>query len=97
MTGQRWRRPRRLALEAAAIRLMPRLYAMSTHANAAFPFSGPVRTVMAWALLRSTANDTGSMAPKDRKENTEGVSEYPSGVSSVVRTGAELRFRHVPS
>jgi len=53
---------------------MPRFYAMSTHANAALLLSGPVRTVMAWALLRSTANDTGNMAPKDRKENTEGVS-----------------------
>ena len=47
----------------------------STQVNAAFPASGPVRTVMAWALFRSAANDTGSMAPKDRKENTEGVSE----------------------
>ena len=51
------------------------LYATSTQANAAFPASRPVRTVIAWALLRSAANDTGSMAPKDRKENTEGVSE----------------------
>ena len=88
----------RLAPEAVAIRLMPRLYAMSTHASAAVPDdSGPARTVMAWALLRSVANDTGSMAPKDRKENTEGVSEYPCGVSSVVRSGANLRLRHVPS
>ncbi len=57
-----------------ATRLMPRFYAMSTHANAAFLVSGPVRTVMAWALVRSTSNDTGNMAPKDRNENTEGMS-----------------------
>ena len=97
MTKQRWGAVRRLVLEAAAIRLMARLYAMSTQVNAAFSASGPMRTVMVWALLRSAANDTGSMAPKDRKENTEGVSEYPSEVSSVVRTGVDLRFRHVPS
>src|SRR5216683_904140 len=85
--------------KAAAIRLMPRLYATSTQASPAFPIATPpiatpVRTVMAWAPLRSAANDTGSMAPKECKENTEGVSEYPAGVASVARTGADLRSRH---
>jgi hypothetical protein len=72
-------------------------YAMSKHANAAFPVSRPMRTVMVWALLRSATSDTGNMAPKDCKENTEGVSGYPPEVSSAVKTGADLRVVHVPS
>jgi hypothetical protein len=62
---------------------MPWLYATSMQANAEIPSSGSLRTVMAWAPLRSAANDTGSMAPKDRNENTEGVREYLTTVSSL--------------
>ena len=97
MTKQRWGVVRRLVLEAAAIRLMPGLYAMSTQVNAAFPASGPMRIVMAWALLRSAASESGSTAPKDRDENTKGVREYRAAASSLARTGPDLRSKHVPS
>ena len=73
------------ALDAAAIRLVLRPYATSMQANAEIPSSGPARIVTAWALLRNAASDTGSTAPKDRNEKTEGIKECPAAASIVGR------------